>query len=134
MIYLDASALVTLLSGRGHSADLRAFLAEAPGTPMATSTIGFVETVRTLDRVGSYPTLMADLVRDVSEILVTEEVRDAAALLPGGCRTLDAIHVASAQVLGEHLTALISYHQRMLEVARAVGVPTAAPGSRDVCE
>jgi predicted nucleic acid-binding protein len=134
LIYLDASALVTLLSGRSHSAELRAFLAKIPGTPMATSTIGFVETVRTLDRVGSYPTLMADLVRDVSEILVTEEIRDAAALLPGGCRTLDAIHIASAQVLGENLTALVSYDRRMLGMARAVGLTTAAPGSPDVCE
>ena len=134
MIYLDASALVTLLSGRNHSPELRAFLAKVPGTPMATSTIGFVETVRTLDRVGSYPALMADLVRDVSEILLTEEIRDAAALLPGGCRTLDAIHIASAQVLGESLTALVSYDRRMLEVARAVGVTTAAPGLPDVCE
>src|SRR5918911_5432312 len=99
---------------------------------MATSTIGFVETVRTLDRVGSYPTLMADLVRDVSEILVTEEIRDVAALLPGGCRTLDAIHIASAQVLGENLTALVSYDRRMLDVARAVGVCTAPPHSPHV--
>lgn len=128
MIYLDASALVTLLSGRTHSAELRAYLAGTPGTPMATSTIGFIETVRTMDRVGSYPTLMADLSRSVSEILVTEEIRDVAALLPGGCRTLDAIHVASAQVLGENLTALVSYDRRMLEAARAVGVLAVAPG------
>lgn len=101
---------------------------------MATSTIGFVETVRTLDKVGSYPTLMADLIRDVSEILVTEEIRDAAALLPGGCRTLDAIHVASAQALGESLTVMVSYDRRMLEVAESVGVSTAAPGLPKGCE
>lgn len=134
MIYLDASALVALLSGRRYAAELRGYLAEVPGIPLATSTIGLVETVRTLDRVGSFPTLMADLVRDVSEILVTEEVRDAAALLPGGCRTLDAIHVASAQAIGENLLALVSYDRRMLEVAAGVGVPTAAPGLRDECE
>ncbi|MBL8929637.1 MAG: type II toxin-antitoxin system VapC family toxin [Kineosporiaceae bacterium] len=134
MIYLDASALVTLLSGRRPAAELRAFLARTPGIPLATSTIGFVETVRTLDRVGSFPTLMADLVRDVSEILVTEEVRDAAAQLPSGCRTLDSIHVASAQVVGENLLALVSYDRRMLEVAAGVGVPTAAPGLSGECE
>lgn len=128
MIYLDASALVTLLSGRQYATELRVFLARTPGTPLATSTVGFVETVRTLDRVGSYPTLMADLVRDVSEILVTEEIRDAAALLPGGCRTPDAFHVASAQELGGNLTVLVSYDRRMLTVAETVGLPTAAPG------
>ncbi|QSB16900.1 hypothetical protein JQS43_11820 [Natronosporangium hydrolyticum] len=45
---------------------------------MGTSTLGFVETVRTLDQIGNYPSVMADLVAGFTEILVTEEVRDAA--------------------------------------------------------
>ena len=90
--------------------------------------MGFVETVRTLDRVGSYPTLMADLVLTYTEILVTEEIRDGAALLPPGVRTLDALHVASAQAVGESLDVLITYDRRMYDVARAAGVPVAAPG------
>jgi len=96
--------------------------------PMGTSTIGFVETVRTLDRVGDYPDAMSDLVRTFTEILVTEEVRDAAAALPGGVRTLDAIHLASAQIIGPALNVLITYDKRMLDVARSIGLPTAAPG------
>lgn len=128
MIYLDASALVTLISGRPYATELRALLASRPAMPMATSTVGFVETVRTLDRVGSYPTLMSDLVRDFTEILVTEEIRDGAALLPQGVRTLDALHVASAQALGVSLDVLITYDRRMYDVAHAVGVPVAAPG------
>ena len=128
MIYLDASALVTLISGRPYATELRAFLGSRPAMPMATSTVGFVETVRTLDRVGSYPTLMSDLVRDFTEILVTEEIRDSAALLPQGVRTLDALHVASAQAVGASLEALITYDRRMYDVAHAVGVPVAAPG------
>jgi uncharacterized protein len=55
--------------------------------PLGTSTVGFVETVRTLDRVGDYPDAMRDLVRHFTEILLTEEVRDAAAALPAGVRT-----------------------------------------------
>ena len=35
-----------------------------------------------MDRMGSYPTLMSNLVRDFTEIPVTEEIRDGAALLP----------------------------------------------------
>jgi uncharacterized protein len=71
---------------------------------------------------------MRDLVRRFTEILVTEQVRDAAALLPSGVRTLDAVQIASAQVIGPALTALVSYDKRMLDVARSVGLPTAAPG------
>jgi hypothetical protein len=44
---------------------------------------------------------MRDLVSGFTEILLTEEVRDTAAHLPGALPTFDAIHVASAQVLGD---------------------------------
>jgi predicted nucleic acid-binding protein len=128
LIYLDASALVTLIAGRTHATELAAFLTSRPALPLATSTVGLVETVRTLDRIGSYPTLMADLVRDFTEILVTEEIRDGAALLPQGVRTLDALHVASAQALGESLDVLITYDRRMFDVAHEMGLPVAAPG------
>lgn len=128
MIYLDASAVVTLIAGRQYEPELRRFLAGRPGLPMGMSTIGFVETVRTLDRIGDFPEVMRDLVRSFTEILVTEEVRDCAALLPAGVRTLDAVHVASAQVLGSALNVLVSYDRRMLDVARSIGLPTAAPG------
>ncbi|MDT4991961.1 MAG: uncharacterized protein QOH97_1853 [Actinoplanes sp.] len=128
MIYLDASALVTLLARRTYAQELREFLDSRLVMPMATSTLGFVETVRTMDRIGDYPDLMRDLVNSFTEILLTEEVRDAAAHLPGALRTLDAIHVASAQVLGDSLDMLVTYDKRMLDVARAEGLPAAAPG------
>lgn len=128
MIYLDASALVTLVTGRPYARELREFLAQSPEMPMGTSTIGFIETVRTLDRVGSYPTAMQDLLAGFTEILVTDEIRDGAASLPGGVRTLDAIHIASAQAIGDALAFLMSYDKRMLDVAHSVGIPIAAPG------
>jgi predicted nucleic acid-binding protein len=130
VIYLDASALVTLVTGRPYAHDLHEFLAQVPEMPMGTSTIGFIETVRTLDRVGSYPTAMPDLLASFTEILLTDEIRDAAATIPGPIRTLDAIHVASAQAIGDELAHLVTYDKRMLDVARSTGLPTAAPGMR----
>jgi uncharacterized protein len=128
VIYLDASALVTLVTGRPYAAQLREFLAQSPEMPMGTSTVGFIETVRTLDRVGSYPTALHDLLADFTEILVTDEIRDAAATLPGSVRTLDAIHIASAQVIGDALAFLVSYDKGMLDIAHRAGIPIAAPG------
>jgi predicted nucleic acid-binding protein len=128
LIYLDASALITLLAGRTYARELREFLASQPGLPLGTSTIGFVETVRTLDQIGDYPSAMNDLVGAFTEILVTEDVRDTAALLPSGIRTLDAIHIASAQVIGPALNTLVTYDKRMLQIANSVGIHTAAPG------
>jgi len=132
LIYLDASALVTLVAGRQYVPQLRQFLLRYPGIPMGTSSIGFVEVVRTLDRIGDYPQAMRDLVQNFTEILVTEEVRDQAALVPAGVRTLDAVHVASAQVIGPSLKVLVSYDTRMLDVAHSLGLPTAAPGLTEV--
>jgi hypothetical protein len=120
--------LVTLVTGRLYASELREFLAQSPEMPMGTSTIGFIETVRTLDRVGSYPTALQDLLASFTEILLTDEVRDAAATLPGSITTLDAIHIASAQIIGEALAFLVSYDKRMLDVAHSVGIPIAAPG------
>lgn len=128
MIYLDASALVSLVTGRPYARELREFLAQSPEMPMGTSTIGFIETVRALDRVGSYPTAMQDLLGAFTEILVTDEIRDGAANLPGGVKTLDAIHIASAQAIGDGLAFLVSYDKRMLDIAHSVGIPVAAPG------
>ncbi len=130
MIYLDASALVTLLARRTYADELREFLSGRPVMPMATSTVGFAETVRTMDRIGDYPDLRRDLVSGFTEILLTEEVRDTAARLPAALRTLDAIHAASALVLSDALDTLVTYDKRMLDVARAEGIPAEAPGLR----
>jgi uncharacterized protein len=127
VIYLDASALVTATVRRTYADDLRNFL-DAHSGPTATSTIGFVETVRTCDRIGSYPNLMASLLTDHEEIYLSDEVRDDAARLPGLLRSLDAIHVASAAQLGSELTALVTYDQRMADAAHGVGLPVAMPG------
>jgi predicted nucleic acid-binding protein len=128
LIYLDASALVTLIAGRPYARELNSYLAAHPGTPMATSTLGFVETVRTLDRMGDFPTAMQTLIREYTEILLTEEVRDAAAQLPGGVRTLDAVHIASAQAIGDALDVLLTYDKRLRDVARSIGIPAESPG------
>jgi predicted nucleic acid-binding protein len=47
-------------------------------------------------------------------------------------RTLDAIHIASAQIIGPALRTLVTYDKRMLDVARSIGLPSAAPGLHDV--
>ena len=123
MIYLDAPALVTFVTGRQYASELREFLARSPEMPMGTSTIGFIETVRTLDRVGSFPAALQDLRADFTEVLVTDEIGDAAATLPGTVRALDAIHITSAQVIGDALAFLVSYDKRMLDIAHSVGIP-----------
>ncbi|MGW4495520.1 type II toxin-antitoxin system VapC family toxin [Streptomyces sp. NPDC004376] len=128
---MDASALVTWMTRRNHWGDLDAFLQQRVTEILATSTLGFVETVRTVDLMGHFPKAMEDLEARITEILLTREVRDGAALLVGRLRTLDAIHVASALSLRDDLTAVVTYDRRMLETARAEGLPAYAPGMAD---
>ncbi len=128
MIYLDASALVTLVLGRTHVDALRQFFLLHPTDTTCTSTVGLVETVRTCDAAGDFPSLLTRLLRVHVEVPVTERIRDMAAMVPGRLRCLDAIHVASAEQLGPELTALVTYDKRMADVSRAVGLPVATPG------
>ncbi|MFE2280479.1 PIN domain-containing protein [Streptomyces sp. NPDC059454] len=131
MIYLDTSAPVTWMTRRGHRGAPDAFLQERATEPLATGTLGFVETVRTLDLMGHFPKAMEDLDARITEILLTREVRDAAGLLVGRLRTSDAIHVASALSLRDDLTAVVTYDGRMLGTARAEGLSAHAPGMVD---
>jgi predicted nucleic acid-binding protein len=128
VIYLDASALVTFVAERARAAELRRFLDVLTTASTCTNTIGLVETVRICDSIGDYPSLMARLVREHDEIPLTDQIRDAATMVPSRLRSLDAIHLASAEMLGSELTALVTYDKRMADVARSVGLPVAMPG------
>ena len=129
MIYFDASAMVTYLSGRPNFAALYDYLDSRRDLRAATSTLGPIETVRTCDRIGNYPNLLAHLLRQYSELEITSEIRDEAASLPGPLTTLNAIHVVTAETLGDHLAALITYDRQLALVARARGLPVASPGA-----
>ncbi|MGH3451246.1 MAG: hypothetical protein ACRDQW_11085 [Haloechinothrix sp.] len=59
---------------------------------------------------------------------MTDHVRDVAVSVPGGLRSLDSIHVASAEVLGPALIALVTYDRRMADAGRDAGLPVATPG------
>lgn len=120
--------MVTYVLKRANVAELRGYLQRRAGIELGTSTVGLIETVRSCDRVGSFPNLMGQLLRDYNELEVTAEIRDRAANLPGGLKTLDAIHVVTAETLGAELTTLITYDRRMATVARSRGLPVVSPG------
>lgn len=125
---MDSSALITLVVERDPIDDLLEFLEGQPKSPIATSTIGFIETVRGAAYYGQYPRLMEELDSTYGELTLTDEIRDLAADMPGNIRTLDAIHVATALSVVDYLTALVSYDKRMLTIAKEQGLPVASPG------
>lgn len=65
---------------------------------------------------------------NLSLIELDVDIRTAAeALGPPELRTLDAIHIATAQTLGDSLGALIAYDERLLAAAGVAGIPALSP-------
>ena len=48
-------------------------------------------------------------------------------MLPPDLRSLDAIHLATAQVLGPDLARLVTYDERMAAAAKELGWTVSAP-------
>ncbi|WP_261557461.1 type II toxin-antitoxin system VapC family toxin [Frankia tisae] len=128
MIYLDSSAIVKLARQEAETDALRAWLAANP-KPLAASALARTEAARALVRSepAALPVLRAVLAL-LHQKPITDAVLDAAAQLPGmTLRSLDAIHLATAEELAPALTWFVAYDKRLAEAARARGLPVAAP-------
>ncbi len=53
---------------------------------------------------------------------------DAGAILPADVRSLDAIHIATAILLGPKLRRIVTYDARMTAAARSLGLVVVSPG------
>jgi predicted nucleic acid-binding protein len=131
MLYLDTSALMKLIRREPESDTLADWLDAETPSPWLSSMLIEVELPRALRRID--PPLLAEIpaiVARVARYEIDEVVRAAAAAYTDpGLRSLDAIHLATGDaVFGSQLTAFVSYDERLLTAAAAVGLPTAAPG------
>lgn len=127
MVYLDSSALVKLVVAESESAALQRELRGEP--ERASCALARVEVVRAVRPHGAAAVARARrLLRRLDLIQLDEELLDAAAMVDGGLlRSLDAIHLAAALLLGDDLTSIITYDQRMTAAAAAVGLTVSAP-------
>lgn len=131
MIYLDTAALVKLVRREAASDELVEWLNGQVDRIFVSSALVEVELPRALRR--SEPALLTaapSVLAHISVYDVDETVRTTAAAYQDPLiRSLDAIHLATADaVLGDDLTAFVTYDQRLLATAKAIGLPTASPG------
>jgi predicted nucleic acid-binding protein len=127
LTYLDSSAIVKLSVQEPESAALRRYLRRRQ--PYVTSALARTEVARALMplgpgvvRRGMDVLARIDLVRINDRILVA-----AGALVPAEVRSLDAIHLATAQQLGAEVARIVTYDQRMAAAAQENGWLVAAP-------
>jgi len=126
--YLDTSAAVKLLMTERESPALRRWLRRRPAR--ASAALLRVELVRVVRRAG-VPRLIPEarkLLAGVHLIRLDDALLDRAADLdPTELRSLDSIHLAAAASLGGDQAAVVSYDDRLLAAATALGLPTATP-------
>jgi uncharacterized protein len=126
-LYLDSSAIVKLVVEEPQSTALRRYLRRR--RPLVSSALARTEVLRALLGEGE-PALTRG--RAVLARLELVRVNDrvlsgAGTMMPADVRSLDAIHLATAQRLGRDLGRLVSYDDRILHTARDLGITTASP-------
>ena len=131
MIYLDTAALVKLVRREVASDELADWLDEQEDRLLVSSALAEVELPRALRR--SEPALLTSAPVVLSRIGVCDvdvAVRTTAAgYQDPSIRALDAIHLATADlVIGDDLSAFVTYDRRLLVAAAAIGLPVASPG------
>jgi predicted nucleic acid-binding protein len=129
-LYLDSSALVKLVQREKESDALRRFLRRHRADQLVTSALARVEVVRAV-LIGG-PAALAQARRQLSrldQILLSTEVLDRAATLAPNVqlRSLDAIHLAAAQLVGADLRAVVTYDRRMADAAQDLGFAVERP-------
>jgi hypothetical protein len=134
VIYLDSAALVKLVREEDETRALVTWLNERAGQRLVASVLVEVEVPRALRRSqpGVLGAVAATLAR-IDRIELDAAVRaTAAAYVDPLLRSLDAIHLATADLLvasGKDVSAFVTYDKRLAEVARACSFSVVAPGA-----
>jgi predicted nucleic acid-binding protein len=125
--YLDSSAIVKLVVHEPESAALSRYLRGRH--PVIASALARVEVLRVSAAFGL---LAQERAREVLSRIELIRINDrvlmlAGALSPPELRSLVAIHLATASLLGKALGKVVTYDIRMAEAARGLGWSVTAP-------
>ncbi|MER6105376.1 type II toxin-antitoxin system VapC family toxin [Streptomyces sp. NPDC001832] len=133
-IYLDTSAALKLFKAEAETDALKAWLSTQGSAVALTCDLTRTEVRRALHAVGADLDVAAEAESWLDEsalIRMPPLLFDrAGSLSPGNRpRSLDALHLAAAQGLGQALTAFVAYDKRLVESAQGLGLPVRSPGS-----
>lgn len=127
LAYLDSSAVVRTIVEEDGSARLTLFLRDYEAH--ASSELARTEVVRAIRR--SQPLALHRALEALEQLVlieISQPILHAAGLLePPTLRSLDALHLATAQTLSPQLGAFVSYDERLSATGAALGLPVQAP-------
>jgi predicted nucleic acid-binding protein len=130
VIYVDTSALLKEVLTEPESAALRDYLEHHASESLVSSILLTVEMRRAVHRTNPRLLPRTDLLlARVTQVDLSAPVVETASRFPDAAlRSLDAIHVATALLVREELTAVVSYDKRMVAAAHSEGLPVVSPG------
>lgn len=130
LYYVDTSAALKLLREEEYSSDFADFYDSNADASWVSSALLRIEVMRAVNRV--MPALLPDardLLTAFDVISIDDDIVDAAMNEPNrSLRSLDAIHLATARVLGTELNAVLTYDDRLATAAAEAGISAVMPG------
>jgi uncharacterized protein len=129
MIYLDSAAVVKLVHAEAESQALREWLDARAETGWISSVLTEIESFRALARYAPEAITRLPAVLDLIDLVGLESQVSilAQTAKPATARSLDAIHLGTALHACPVLTSFVTYDKRLLDAARAAGLPADSP-------
>lgn len=128
IVYADTSALVKLVVNESHSNALDTWIT-TNSVRLMSSNLTRTEFFRAVRRRNLRNTENAYTLLDrVGIINLDHSVYDEAGIIPPiELRSLDAIHLTAARLLGRQLDGLLTYDDRLAEAAQSMGMRIYSP-------
>jgi len=126
--YIDTSAFVKLFMAERESEALRRWWVDHDDSVFSSDLLR-TEVLRTSRRVSPIALSTARRFLDAIPLVSLDSASyDRAGLVdPPGLRSLDALHLTAATTIGEELTGIVTYDDRLAEAAARQGLVTIAP-------
>jgi uncharacterized protein len=129
VIYIDTSAFVKLVWREAETYALENYLFVRAPDGLVSSALLAIEVRRAVQREDATQLPRSDLLLTrIGQVSITSSVVESASRLPDPLlRSLDAIHLATALMLGKELEEFVSYDKRLCAAAQARGIAAVGP-------
>ncbi|MGI8755687.1 MAG: type II toxin-antitoxin system VapC family toxin [Acidimicrobiales bacterium] len=126
--YLDTSAFVKLFVAESESRAMRRWWNRHDGA-MFSSDLLRTEALRTARRISPAAVAAARRFLDAVPLVRLDSTSyDRAGLVePAVLRSLDALHLTAATLVGDELDGVVAYDDRLIDAAGLQGIPTVTP-------